>query len=339
MHVGCLAVAHEAAAAFGDDLAFNRAVSRTNLADPGDVVRTFLPTMTAGMPSAVAARTEAFVMTEGPAWGRQVDVGVCEVGRETARRLGLPDSTQQALYHAYESWVGGWAPDGLRGDADRHRLAGGARCSRSRGLRSARRRRGRPDRPSAAVRRHPRSLRRRCLRRGPARHPGRGRRRRPARPGPRGRARSGRRAHRGPARRGGRGVRRPRRHQGAVPPRSLEGGGRPGDRRRPPAGTDRRRGRSHRDRRPPARRRSRRCLQRGVGEAGAAQPRSSGSRCACTPTSPSGSWPRPARWRRSPPWPACTTSGWTGRGTTGARRPSPSRWRRASSPPPTPTPP
>ena len=35
MHVGCVAVAHEAAAAFGDDLALNRAVSRTNLADPG----------------------------------------------------------------------------------------------------------------------------------------------------------------------------------------------------------------------------------------------------------------------------------------------------------------
>jgi HD-GYP domain-containing protein (c-di-GMP phosphodiesterase class II)/DNA-binding CsgD family transcriptional regulator len=127
MHVGCLAVAHEAAAAFGDDLAFNRAVSRTNLADPGDVVRTFLPTMTAGMPSAVAARTEAFVMTEGPAWGRQVDVGVCEVGRETARRLGLPDSTQQALYHAYESWVGGWAPDGLRGEE----IAIGSRVARA----------------------------------------------------------------------------------------------------------------------------------------------------------------------------------------------------------------
>ena len=41
LHVGCVAVAHESAAAFGDDIALNRAVARTNLADPerhrGDV--------------------------------------------------------------------------------------------------------------------------------------------------------------------------------------------------------------------------------------------------------------------------------------------------------------
>ena len=34
MHVGCVGVAHESAAAFGDDIALNRAVARTNMADP-----------------------------------------------------------------------------------------------------------------------------------------------------------------------------------------------------------------------------------------------------------------------------------------------------------------
>ena len=37
-HVGCVAVAHESTVAFGDDLALNRAVARTNLADPEDAV-------------------------------------------------------------------------------------------------------------------------------------------------------------------------------------------------------------------------------------------------------------------------------------------------------------
>ena len=233
--------------------------------------------MTAGMPSAVAARAEAFVLTEGPAWGRQVDVGVCEVGRETARRLGLPDSTQQALYHAYESWVGGWAPDGLRGDD----IAIGSRVARAALDAAVFDQLGGAEAAVAALRQRAGVILDPAVvavfaedPRGILAEADDGD---PRRPGPRGRARSGRRAHRGPARRGGRGVRRPRRHQGAVPPRSLEGGGPPGRRRRPPAGAGRRRGRSHRDRRPPARRRSRRCLQRGVGEAGAAEPRRVGA--------------------------------------------------------------
>jgi HD-GYP domain-containing protein (c-di-GMP phosphodiesterase class II) len=117
MHLGCVAVAHESTAAFGDDIALNRAVARTNLADPNDVAVTLVPEMTRGMPPEVAARARAFALSSGAVeWGRRTDTGVCEVARDTARRLGLPDSTQQALYHVYESWVGGSAPEGLRGD-------------------------------------------------------------------------------------------------------------------------------------------------------------------------------------------------------------------------------
>jgi HD-GYP domain-containing protein (c-di-GMP phosphodiesterase class II) len=116
MHVGCVGVAHESAAAFGDDLALNRAVARTNFADSGDVAATLIPELTRGMPPVAARRAAAFALSEGSTWGRRTDVGVCELGRDTARRLGLPESTQQALYHVYESWLGGWVPSGLRGD-------------------------------------------------------------------------------------------------------------------------------------------------------------------------------------------------------------------------------
>ena len=116
MHIGCVGVAHESAGAFGDDIALNRAVARTNFARPDEVAATLIPELTRGMPSDMATRATAFAFAHGPEWGRRTDVGVCEVARDTARRLGLPDSTQQAIFHVYESWVGGWAPSGLRGD-------------------------------------------------------------------------------------------------------------------------------------------------------------------------------------------------------------------------------
>ena len=47
---------HESTAAFGDDIALNRAVARTNLADPNDVPGTLVPEMTRGMPLEVATR-------------------------------------------------------------------------------------------------------------------------------------------------------------------------------------------------------------------------------------------------------------------------------------------
>ena len=125
MHVGCVAVAHESAAAFGDDIALFRALSRTNMGDP-DAAALLLPELTRGMPPDMASRANAFALAHGAEWGRRTDVGVCEVARDTARRLGLPDSTQDAIYHVYESWVGGWVPHGLKGDD----IAMGSRVAR-----------------------------------------------------------------------------------------------------------------------------------------------------------------------------------------------------------------
>ena len=126
MHVGCVAVAHESAAAFGDDIALNRAVARTNMGDR-NAAALLLPELTRGMAPDAAARAAAFALSHGAEWGRRTDVGVCEVARDTARRLGLPESTQQALYHVYESWVGGWVPHGLKGEE----IAMGSRVARA----------------------------------------------------------------------------------------------------------------------------------------------------------------------------------------------------------------
>jgi hypothetical protein len=49
------------------------------------------------------------------------------VTRETARRIGLPESTQRTLFELTESWSGGWAPRGIGGDE----IAVPARIARS----------------------------------------------------------------------------------------------------------------------------------------------------------------------------------------------------------------
>ena len=107
--------AHESAAAFGDDIRFYRAITGTDVNDPDDVAAV-LTEVTRAMPADAAVRTTSFLRTHGLEWARRADTGVCEVARDTARRLGLPESTQQALYHVYETWVGGWVPHGLKGD-------------------------------------------------------------------------------------------------------------------------------------------------------------------------------------------------------------------------------
>ncbi|MGH9222877.1 MAG: HD domain-containing phosphohydrolase [Acidimicrobiales bacterium] len=127
MHVGCVGVAHEAAVAFGDDIGLARAISRTNLGDPADVAATLIPAITRGLSAGARARVLDVAYAGGSEWGRRADTGSCEVARDTARRVGLPASTQRALHEVYEFWSGGWAPQGLGGDD----IAIGARVARA----------------------------------------------------------------------------------------------------------------------------------------------------------------------------------------------------------------
>ena len=116
MHVGCISMAHETAAALGDDLAVNRAVTLTDLGDPDDFGRTLIPELTRGMTAAERSRVTEYVLAYGIELGRRYDTASCEVARATARRIGLPESTQRALHEVTEFWRGGSAPQGLGGD-------------------------------------------------------------------------------------------------------------------------------------------------------------------------------------------------------------------------------
>jgi HD-GYP domain-containing protein (c-di-GMP phosphodiesterase class II) len=116
LHIGCTAFAHEAAAAMGDELTVNSAVAKTNFADPRDVLKTFIPEATRGMSPLSQVRATTFIVTRGKSFGKRHETASCEVARETARRLVLPGSLQQALYEVHEWWSGGGAPRGLAGE-------------------------------------------------------------------------------------------------------------------------------------------------------------------------------------------------------------------------------
>jgi HD-GYP domain-containing protein (c-di-GMP phosphodiesterase class II) len=116
LHVGCVTFAHEMADAFGDDVRANRAGARTNFSDPRDVFSTLIPETVRGTPPLERVKATAFIVVRGRDLGRRYDTTVCEVGRETARRVGLPDTVQRALYEVKEWWNGRGAPRGLKGD-------------------------------------------------------------------------------------------------------------------------------------------------------------------------------------------------------------------------------
>jgi HD-GYP domain-containing protein (c-di-GMP phosphodiesterase class II) len=116
LHVGCTAFAHEAAAAMGDELTVNGAVAKTDFADPRDVLRTFIPEATRGMGRLSQLRATTFIVTRGKSFGKRHETASCEVARQTARRLGMPDTLQRALYEVHEWWKGGGAPRGLTGE-------------------------------------------------------------------------------------------------------------------------------------------------------------------------------------------------------------------------------
>jgi HD-GYP domain-containing protein (c-di-GMP phosphodiesterase class II)/biotin operon repressor len=115
-HVGCVSFSHEMSSAFGDEFAANMAGAKTNFADPKDIFSTLIPETARGLRPAARARAAAFILTRGRALGRSYDTTVCEVARETARRIDLTEGVQRALFEVKECWNGSGAPRGLRGE-------------------------------------------------------------------------------------------------------------------------------------------------------------------------------------------------------------------------------
>jgi len=115
-HVGCSALSQETAAVFGDEMVFMSTVARTNVADPADIAGTLLPEVTRRMSPAERSRVEHYTATRGEEFGRRFDLGSCEVGSTTAKRVGLGPGVQRALREEVEWWNGDGPPLGLRGE-------------------------------------------------------------------------------------------------------------------------------------------------------------------------------------------------------------------------------
>ena len=116
LHIGCIALAHETAAVLGDELIFTGATARLNPADPSDILEMLVSEVTRGMTLPARARVAKFLVDHGQEFGAAFDTGACEVGRETARRIGLGAGVQRALHEIHEWWSGGGAPQGLQGE-------------------------------------------------------------------------------------------------------------------------------------------------------------------------------------------------------------------------------
>ena len=117
LHLGCIGYSHETARLFGDELVSNGAVARTNVADPRDVLTSYLPALVRGRPAIERIRLGVNVVARGKRFGKAYETTACEIGRDAARRLRLPRAVEHGVYHSYEWWNGRGVPDRLAGDA------------------------------------------------------------------------------------------------------------------------------------------------------------------------------------------------------------------------------
>jgi HD-GYP domain-containing protein (c-di-GMP phosphodiesterase class II) len=125
-HIGCSTFSHELAAIHDDEVAANSVGARTDFSDPRDIITTFIPESTRGMKPMSRLRSGATIVTRGKEIGRQFDTSNCEVARETARRIGLVEPVQRALYEIHEWWNGRGVPRRLAGED----ISVGARVAR-----------------------------------------------------------------------------------------------------------------------------------------------------------------------------------------------------------------
>ena len=116
LHVGCTGFAHETAARFGDERVLLGAIARADVADPREIITKVVPAATRGKGLVARARMAGYSVLRGQAFGKAFDTGSCEVASATARRIGLGEGVQRALYDTAEWWKGGSAPRGVGGE-------------------------------------------------------------------------------------------------------------------------------------------------------------------------------------------------------------------------------
>ena len=115
-HLGCTGFAHEASAIYGDEMVLNAAVARVDTNDLRDVVGTLIRATTRGRGPVDWVRVVQATIVGGERFGRMFATARCEVNRETARRLGLPEPVRRALHESAEAWNGRGGFQNLRGD-------------------------------------------------------------------------------------------------------------------------------------------------------------------------------------------------------------------------------
>jgi HD-GYP domain-containing protein (c-di-GMP phosphodiesterase class II) len=129
-HVGCVGYAHETAQLFGNELVANVAAGRTDATSLRDLFATFLPLLTQGRPPLERAQLAFTTFTRGGRWSDEFTTTACELGRDTARRLRLPQDVHTSLFHVYDTWRGKNRPGGLAGED----IPVGARIARLTGI-------------------------------------------------------------------------------------------------------------------------------------------------------------------------------------------------------------
>ena len=108
-HLGCTAFSHEAAEIFGDDIAMTRFAFLTDWEDRTDLLRTWVP----GVARATGRSRLRVLATTLASSGTLDAVGpaaTCEVARDAARRLGLPEDVRAGVHAALTLWNGHGTP-------------------------------------------------------------------------------------------------------------------------------------------------------------------------------------------------------------------------------------
>jgi len=115
-HLGCTGFAHEVSSVYGNEMLFNAAVARVDTSDPRDVVNTLMRAVTRGRGPVDWVRVVLATIVGGERLGQAFATARCEVNRETARRLGLPEPLRRALHQSAEGWNGRGGFQGLSGE-------------------------------------------------------------------------------------------------------------------------------------------------------------------------------------------------------------------------------